>query len=245
MLYLIIIGVIILMLFYLFKGNLAKPKIDPQNPEQKAQMFEKFEKRLNSGHFDKTVPINYGYYLMLDGETEKARQVINRVFELKNIKEQDNYQARLFLALCEYIDGNYDEALRQFNVVMEHGESSDCYASMGLIYLKKGDLKAALKFNQKAYEYNEDSDAICDNLGTTYYQMGDKENAKKIYEGLFSKKRPALPECYYHYALIKLDEGDSDWAHDLLKTAAKFHFDRLSAVPRSDVVALLKKLDEE
>ena len=39
MLYLIIIGVIILMLFYLFKGNLAKPKIDPQNPEQKAQMF--------------------------------------------------------------------------------------------------------------------------------------------------------------------------------------------------------------
>lgn len=245
MLYLIVIGLIILMLFYLFKGNLGKPKINPQTPEQKEEMFAKFEKKLKSGHFDKTVPINYGYYLMLDGKTDRAREVLNRVFELKNIKEQDNYQARLFLALCEYIDENYDEALRLLEVVMEHGESSDCYATMGLIYIKKGDLKKALKFNLKAYEYNEDSDAICDNLGSTYYLMGDKENAKKIYEELFSKKRPTLPECYYHYALLKLDEGDTDWARDLLKTAAKFHFDRLSAVPRSDVVALLKKIDEE
>ena len=78
--------------------------------------------------------------------------------------------------------GEADTAVEMLEEVYAKYRNSRLYETMGYILLEKGDLNKALEFNLEALDYDDENPIILDNLGQTYYRLGQKEKAKEYFE---------------------------------------------------------------
>ncbi len=199
----------------------------------------------------------YGYQLLKKGYTEKAKELFeehilcdNRV----NKKEKRNKKGVLILnrnemlaktnyALCLWKSGDLDGAISLLQYVSRKMRTTDLYCNLGLLYILKGDLDKALEYNLKAYDYNPESNGICDNLGYTYYMRGEYDKALEIYEEILEhKKQPAFTDCWYNYGLVLQKLGRNDEARKMYEKALEFEFTAFSNATEEDVRKVIKNL---
>ena len=86
------------------------------------------------------------------------------------------------LGAMYYLDGNIDEAEKEFTKAMNlNSEESMIYNNLGLIYFQKGDLAKAEEFFQKELKQNPVYDNAYFNWGLVYYQKGQEKKAEEMW----------------------------------------------------------------
>ncbi len=174
------------------------------------------------------------YMLLKTGKYEKAEEVIKdntkrQMTENQYIAFYSNY------ALALWKLNKISKAIEVFDEVLEKFESTSIYVSFGTILTFSDDLNKALEVNKKAYEYNSASKGIKDNLATTYFLLGDRDRAKRLYDELLDDPA-SFPEAYYNAGRVYQAIGQYDEAIRLYKQALSKTFNGLSAVSRDEVV---------
>ncbi len=176
----------------------------------------------------------YGALLMQKRDYEKCLEVYLRA--LKNTQESSGFMPAIKASIitCRYKLGQSENALEEAENLYNAYKSSTIYMLYGYLLMKAGRLEDALRVNLEGYEYDEEDAAICDNLGQTYYLMGDNENAKKYFEKAV-KIKYNLPDSCYYLAEIYIAEDNLKRAYDLLDDAKDAPFSALTTVTREQI----------
>lgn len=201
----------------------------------------------------------YGYYLMKKNRIAEATELFEKHImndrrilkpEKKNkngkiILNKDELTAKTNYALCLWKNGNIDGAIELLEYVHRKMHTTDIYCNLGYLYILKGDLKKALRYNSFAYDFSPESNGICDNLGCTYYKMGEFKKAKEIYEEIMEhEKKPSFPECFYNYGLVLTEFSEYEKAKECFETALSLEFNGFSNVTEQDVKNALRNLSQ-
>ncbi len=154
------------------------------------------------------------------------------------------YSLKSNYALALWKNGELDRAIAIYEDIFPKYKNTIIYGSLGYLYILKGDLEKALKFNQEAMEYNDTGTVILDNLGQTYYLMGEYEKAEEIFKKLMTLS-PKFPEAYYDYALVLEKLGNKSGCIENLKNALNYKPNFLSGVTVEQIQDKLKQVETE
>lgn len=184
----------------------------------------------------------YGALLMQNQNYEKCLEVYNRALE--NSPEGSAYMSAIKCSIitCRYKLGQEAEALEEAEKLYEKQKNSTIYTLYGYLLMKAGRFEEALKVNLEGYEYDEKDVAVCDNLGQTYYLMGDTANAKIYFEKAIDIKYNMVDSCYF-LAEIYLEEDNLKKAYDLLDDAKDAPFSALTTVTREQIEQKLNEVE--
>ena len=109
------------------------------------------------------------------------------------------------------------------------------YQTLGYLYVEAGDFEKAVAFNTEAYEYDDEDAITLDNLGQTYYRLGnDKEKAKLYFEKALEAK-PGQIDTLYFLAQYDIEAGDKEAARAKLEKALNGRFSPLNYATREKV----------
>lgn len=184
--------------------------------------------------------VSYAYIVLKKGDTNKAEQILQELLK-NNSSSPDAPYIKSIIALVLWKKGKIDEAVSLLENVIKSYVTTSVYESLGYMLIEQGDLQKALKLNLEAYEYNSDDKVIQDNLGQTYYLLGEYDKANEIYEKLL-KSSPAFPEAYYNYGLLLDKLGNKEKAVEMMKKALGLKFSSLSTVSKEKIEADLTRI---
>jgi len=78
--------------------------------------------------------------------------------------------------------GKFDEALREYQIVLEHApQNTTSLNGIGQIHKRNGRFKQALEYLYKAFEINKDNTETLTNLGSTHQSVGDIDTATEYF----------------------------------------------------------------
>lgn len=158
-----------------------------KRPNQYAHLASKFQKK---GNIDSAIWY-YNQYLQFDSLEEEAHRGLGLCFLQKGqfqkskhhlyrsiIIRPENYYAWNLLGVLYNNENNLDSAINAYeNAVRFKTNFSTAYAGLGEIYLQKNQLKNALAQFEKAVEFGGMNIRYANNLGRTYFQMGNDQKA--------------------------------------------------------------------
>ncbi|MBF0399062.1 MAG: tetratricopeptide repeat protein, partial [Desulfobacterales bacterium] len=147
------------------------------------ESYNEAEKILKEGlKFDPNhIDINFQLGVIYDkaGKKEKCIEQMKKVIQL-DPKNPDalNYLGYTYADLGE----NLYEAEKLIKAALQY-KPDDAYItdSLGWVYFKQGNMKAALKNLEKAVSLAPDDPTLLEHLGDVYFKMGNKDKALKLY----------------------------------------------------------------
>lgn len=185
----------------------------------------------------------YAFLLLKLGYTDEAAVQIE---EALNKTKQDSDKNTLLgtKALVFWKQGKIDEAISLMESLVKHFETTNVYATLGFLYIEKGDINRALEFNLQAKDFNGSNPIILDNLGSCYLLLEDYEKAFEIYQAVM-KLKPNFPEAFYNYAKLLEKSGDLEKAVYMLRHSLTLRFWNTSTICKSEVESYLGILEEK
>lgn len=237
-----IIAVILLLIFmnlsviYNYLANRAYRK----GENEKALKFLKMALKLNPKNAN--LRGSYAWLLLKLGHTAEADTQINQALS-DTTKEEFRNPLLVTRALVHWKKGELDQAISLLEKVLETYKNSNAYGTLGFLYLAKGDLDKALKFNLEAYDFNNTNAVILDNLGCTRLLREEYEEAMEVYKQLI-KLKPRFPEAFYNYARVLKHFGELDEALYMCRTALSLNFWNTTTITRDQVEQTLKELED-
>ncbi len=183
----------------------------------------------------------YAFLLIKLGHTEEAATEIDKALE-GTVIEADKKPLTVTKALVLWKQGKVDEAIKLLEELLVTYENTNVYATLGFLYIVKGDYTKALEFNLRAKEFNGSNPVILDNLGTTYYLCGDFDNAFATYLEVM-KNKPNFPEAFYNYARLLDKKGDLEKALYMVRHSLTLRFWNTSTVTKEEIEAYLSELE--
>ncbi len=184
---------------------------------------------------------SYAFLLLKLGHTEEAGVQIDEAIK-RTETEPDKNALRVTKALVLWKQGKLDEAIEDLTELLKVYENTNVYATLGFLYIAKGDYDKALEFNLESKEYNSSNAIILDNLGLTYFLLGDYEKALETYKEIM-KCKPNFPEAYYNYARVLDKMEDLDTALYMARHALTLRFWNTSTITKQEVEAFLEELE--
>ncbi|MFD2670284.1 tetratricopeptide repeat protein [Marinicrinis sediminis] len=220
--------------WYALRGNVAYA-----NGNVKAAQ-ELLDKAARTGKADAKILNGYGYLLLTQGQVEAAEEWVLQALE-KSESRQDQMNSKINLSLVLWLKGEQGRAILQLRELNKEMKNTIIYGNLGYFLVLRGYLEEALEYNLEAYTFNGESKTILDNLGQTYYLMGDMEKAQEIYRKLIPMK-PTIAEPYYYYActLEQLDETEE--AILQLERALEYEVSLISSIQKSMIEQKLEAL---
>ncbi len=201
-------------------------------------------------HYDaKNVNIrgSYAFLLLKVGQIKEASLQIDEALANVRKKHDDKNGLTLTKAMVLWKEEKLDEAIDMLSELIKTFETTDVYATLGFLYIEKGDYDKAIEFNLKAKEYNNDNAVILDNLGCSYYLSGDYDTAYELYQGLM-KLKPSFPEAFYNYAKVLEYKGELEKALYIIRhslTLKFWHTNTISKTKIEEYLAYLEAKEEE
>ncbi len=183
----------------------------------------------------------YAFLLIKMGYTDEAAIQIDEAIAKVRI-ESDKNTMIITKALVLWKQGNIDQAIELLDKLIKTYETTNVYSTLGLLYNEKGDKTKALEFNLLAKDYNSSNPAILDNLGTSYFNLGDYDNAFETYQEAM-KQKPSFPEAYYNYAKMLERNGDLEKALYMLRTSQQLNFWYTSTVSKEMIEEYINELE--
>lgn len=184
---------------------------------------------------------SYAYLLLKNKQVEESLKVLDDLLA-SSISEADKNNTKLTYSLAKWKSGKLDEAVEILEGMYPNFKTTILYENLGYLLILQGNYERALEINLEGFEYNNSSNVTCDNLGETYYHLGDYAKSAEIYEDLV-KKEPKFPEAYYHYALTLLKLEEPAKALENLKKALEFPESYLSNITHEDIKNTIKQLE--
>ncbi|MGI6621906.1 MAG: tetratricopeptide repeat protein [Clostridiaceae bacterium] len=183
----------------------------------------------------------YAFFLVKMGYTEDAAVEIDKAIECA-VTEADKKSLLVTKSLVLWKQRKIDEAIKELEELLITYENTNVYATLGFLYIEKGDYNKALEFNLKARDFNSSSTIILDNLGYTYFLLGDYDNALETYKDVI-KNKPNFPEAFYNYARVLEKKGDLEKALYMVRYSLTLRFWNTSTVKKEEVEAYLAELE--
>lgn len=183
----------------------------------------------------------YAFLLIKLGHIEEAAIEIDKALE-GTVVEADKKSLTVTKALVLWKQGKVDEAIQKLEELLITYENTNVYATLGFLYIEKGDYNKALEFNLRAKDFNSSNPIILDNLGSTYYLLGDYSNALETYNEVM-KNKPNFPEAFYNYAKILEIKGDLEKALYMVRHSLTLRFWSTSTVKKEEIEAYLSELE--
>ncbi len=185
--------------------------------------------------------LTYSYYLLREGNPEKAEEILNRILAFKNQDAVRNV-AKSYHALVLMKTDRLDEALEELLEIFPTYKTTTMYGSIGSLYLQMGNIEEAEKFSLEAYDFNSDDPVILDNLVQLYNRKGEYEKAFSYSEELM-QKAPTFIEAYYDVAVSAKALGKKELAKEYLEKTKNIKTSFLSQISHEDVARLSEELD--
>ncbi len=224
---------------YVIKANSAYQKGNTQ------EAINWLEKAYNTGSAKPGIVTTLGYLLLKEGHLDKSLKIFKeQINSTSKISDNDLYSLKSNYALALWKNGELDRAIEMYEAIFPNYKNTNVYGSLGYLYILKGNLEKALEFNKEAMEYNNTGAVILDNLGQTYYMLGEYEKADDIFKKLLGLS-PKFPEAYYDYALVLEKLGDKDRCIENLKNALNYKPNFLSGVTVKQIEDKLKQVETE
>lgn len=203
-----------------------------------------FHKAYKTGSAKTNIVTTYGYILLKYGRLEEAIKIFDEQLASRKLTKNDRNNVRSNYALALWKKGQLDEAISTFEEIILTYKNTNIYGSLGYLYNLKEDLEKALKFNLEAYDYNNTGGVILDNLGQTYFLIGDLEKADEIFKKLMALN-PKFPEAFYDYALVLEGMGNKEKCIEKLRNALLYKTNYLSAITTEDIEGKLAQMEKE
>lgn len=223
---------------YTFKANITFNKGDARGS------LEWLEKAYATGGAKTEIVNTYAYLLLKSGDLDKSVKLFSELLSTPNLPEKQRLQIKSSYALALWKKGDLDSAIKMLEDVITNYKTTNIYGSLGYLYILKGDLEKALKFNLEAYDYNRTANVILDNLGQTYCLMGDYAKSEEIYNTLIASN-PTFPEAYYDYALLLEKLGRKEEAVQNIEKALQYKTSYLSDLTKEQIEEKLDGLRSE
>ncbi len=201
-----------------------------------------FERAYKRGMKSKQLE-TYAYYLLREGETEKAEKIYEGLLR-QRLTPENRLKVRADYAVFLLKTGRIDEAIEELEEVTVNYNNTTTYGSLGYLYLLKNNRRRAESYNLEAYDYNSSDPVILDNLVQLYIKLEDFEKAKKYADELIERK-PYFVEGYYDSAYVYLKLEDFEKAEELLETAKGCRRTFMSTVTEEDLNALCAAISEK
>lgn len=109
----------------------------------------------------------------------------------------------------------------------------------GNVYAKNKDFPKAIEFYKKAMEAGERDTTIWYNYGVCLLNLGDKDNARTVFEKLLSQD-PNYSDAYYYLGIIYLNLGDAEKAKELLTKFVEMDSENKNAATAKEILKSLK-----
>jgi len=198
------------------------------------------EKACSAAKGRPSVKILYGYLLLKTGKLEEAEKVFEELLN-SNIDNAGLLQAKSNYALVLWKKRQLKDGIKMLEDVFSNYKNTTIYGSLGYLLILDGDMNKALNFNKEAYEYNSSDPVILDNLGYTYYKIGNIKKAEEIYRKLIGLN-PNFPEAYYNYSCVLKDLGMTESALEMAKKAKNYRLSYLSNLKEEELDNYLEEL---
>ncbi len=223
--------------FFAYLGNMNYQ----QGKEKEALMWlnkAAAEKNCKAMHL-----LGFSFLLLRLGKLEQAQEILVRV-ERMSMGREEKMAYLTNASLLLWKQGRLDEATAMLEEAQGEYKNTNLYGSLGYFYILSGDLDKALAYNQEAFDYNNKSAVIADNLGQTRLLRGEYEEAQAIYEELAGQK-PAFPEAYFNYGLVLEALGRTGDAIEQMEKALDYPTSLLSTVTHEEINAKIAELRQE
>lgn len=173
--------------------------------------------------FDEAIEIeNASRFAARAYELRKAAGLPNKDDPLLEHLEQNplNTNVRLFLAQGYQVDGKNDDALREYQRVLEiAADDPIALNNIAWIYMESGDSRAE-EYARRAYMTAPENRQVMDTLGWILVQKGAVDEGAKILRSA-AEQSPDLPEVQYHLAAAMIKQGLHDDARQILETVLR------------------------
>lgn len=238
-------------------GNEAANAGKPAEAKAKYQEALKlYEESVRLGNVVTKILDGYAILLMREGEFEKARDLMERMSKMKTLTKEDWFQLRLQYSIYQWKMGEYDKAIETIGRAAAYKMNGTVYGTLGMYWVDKakqtGDFQAALEFNQKAMDYDDEDASTLDNMGQLYEAMAEAEDdgvkadgyrAKAIdfYKKAHEQKGRQITTLYY-LARMYHRAGDDARARKLLSVRDTLYYSAICPVTREDMEALAREV---
>lgn len=200
-----------------------------------------YEECVKEGLTDARSLLTYSVLLIRDGQYKAARELLVKMQKYQ-MSDADRCQLFVNYASCVYKMGELQKGIELLERQHAKQPNGLVYETLGYLYVEAGDYEKALSFNKAAYEYDDEDPITLDNLGQTYYRLGnDKEAAKPYFEKALEFK-PGQIDTLYFLAQYDIEAGDHAAAKAKLEKALEGRFSPLNYATRDKVEAAIKAL---
>jgi len=200
-----------------------------------------YEECVKEGLTEARSLLTYSVLLIRDGQYRVARELLVKMQKYQ-MSEPDRCQLFVNYATCVYKMGELQKGIELLERQHQKHPNGLVYETLGYLYVEAGDFEKALAFNTAAYEYDDEDAITLDNLGQTYYRLGNDKAAAKPYFEKALEARPGQIDTLYFLAQYDLESGDKAAAKEKLQKALEGRFSPLNYANREMVEAALKDL---
>ena len=161
-----------------------------------------------------------GNQLFNDGKYQEAITAYQQFL----VKNPEFYQLHLNIGNCHKELGQNDQAIVEFNKVMEAAKDTDkdkalkakCLAAIGEIHLKNQKTAKATEFFQKSIALNPKDEILAYNVAEIFFASNSNEEAVKYYD-IALQIKPKWAEIYLKKGYVYMNMGDFPKAIESLK----------------------------
>lgn len=201
----------------------------------------------------------YALLLMRAGDFERAREIMLVCSKDKSMSADARFTLRVDFSICQWKMGQLDKAIESMKMAAENGKSGLIYSTLGMYLVEQarntGDFEEVIKFNEEAYEYDDEDAGVLDNMGQMYLAMSEKSRAegdaaaageqrakaveylKKAYE-----IKPEQVSSAYFLAKTLNEDGDKAQARKILDSAKKIPLSAILQISKKDMDELDKQI---
>ena len=207
------------------KGNKAYAAHTRGKLDEARKLYdEAYQEGLNSPK------ILHGYSVLLlrSEEYEKALEVLRRMEKAPGLTPDLRTQMLTNYAIVCWKRGNTDRAVEVLQELHRKKKNGAIYGTLGFLLIEQGNAEEALRYNEEAFDYDDEDPVFLDNLGQVYYRLlNDKEKTRPYFEKAL-KLKPSAIDTNYFLALYDEEAGDREAAVKKLRTAQEGKFSPLN-----------------
>ena len=200
-----------------------------------------YEECVNEGLTDARSLLTYTVLLIRDGQYKTARELLVKMQKYQ-MTDADRCQLFVNYASCVYKMGEIQKGIEILERQHAKQPNGLVYETLGYLYVEAGEYEKAVAFNLAAYEYDDEDPITLDNLGQTYYRLGNDKAAAKPYFEKALEQKPGQIDTLYFLAQYDIEEGNKAAAKEKLEKALEGRFSPLNYASRDKVEAALKAL---
>ncbi|MEF9960319.1 MAG: tetratricopeptide repeat protein [Niameybacter sp.] len=204
--------------------------------------FSLYEKAIAIQGCSNMIKIVYAYRLICEGEVSQGAKVLGALnTEQMDANERLNYNATNALSIWK--QGGLHRAIEIYEALLNEKESVLIYETLGYLLICEKDYEKALAFNLKAVELYSTNERMQSNLATSYYYLGQHQEAAKIFKSLI-EDYANFPEPYYYYGRLLETREKYKGAVKYWNMALEKKFSGIYSLAQEDIQDKINEIEE-